>query len=415
MDIYITEINLTQNIVYFFFLNKENFEKNKPFLQTMTYLGSNENKNLIEKLQERYGEIELNFFGNKFDDILLYESENCKIKIHNVRYNFRKLNKKNHVPQIGYILRGNRNLASSRIQGLTILDKLKNDKDINLILLHMPEVKWENDLSDSRLAEILWSILLLDLNVCIFQKTSNKNHIQVMAFCKFLEIQTIYIECDLQRSWNFEKYIDHFVVPTKNMASVIELVVNRKSMVIRDCIDFELQISTDRQAFVKKSGNVFRGCWIAMGDKFPHFNMLREAIQNIDASIEIDAISNHPQADVKWESGLFPEILNRYQFAFITMEKSLDNCIKSENRVIFPMYHSLPVVCQRHAAYEDVIVNAENGFMYSTPKEACSQILQLKNKEVFSTIVSKGVETSQYYTAKNVSRVWKEFLLACSK
>jgi len=318
-------------------------------------------------------------------------------------FDFFKKSKKSKV--VGFLLFGNSDCASSRLHGYKINSWLNNNSNYKSVILHEPKIKYQSDISDQDINRILQSVISNKCSTVIFQKTSGRNYLILRNLLSELGVTTIFVDCDLRSNYKELEEFDSIIVPTDQLAKKYKERGFKSISVISDTIDFEDKIDVD-ETFPRQNG-----IWIGTSDKFEYFDNIRSRIQQVDPSIAIDAISDHPNADIIWQQDLFPEIFHRYKFGFITLEENTWGEVKSPNRAILMMANGLPTFAPTGKVYSDIISHSQNGFFYEKEKDFIDELKILDDNARWKEISSKAVNSViSKFSIHTIGHLWIDVL-----
>ncbi|MFD1510502.1 glycosyltransferase [Lacimonas salitolerans] len=308
--------------------------------------------------------------------------------------------------KVGFILFGSMLAASSRLQGQFISEWLNKSGRYRAVILHRPESRYQVDMPDERIAPIAWAAIMGTCETVVFQKANGKSHQHLMEIFKKLGIRIIFVDCDLRQDYNFLNFIDHVIVPSEFLANEYRKTDFEQISVIPDMIDFRRSLPVRKHAPATRYG-----VWIGTSDKFEYFSSLRDSILEIIPSVKITSISDHPEADIKWQLDIFPEVLGGFDFGFITLASDEWSMAKSSNRAVLLMANGLPTLAENRETYANVIQHGETGFLFETPRDVINALQVLDDPTVWVKIAAAGADRAHNeFGADRIGSMWEEVL-----
>lgn len=309
--------------------------------------------------------------------------------------------------RVGYVLFGNETCASARLRGSYISAWLDTQPGFDSQVLFQPDVRYAANLSEKETAFLCVRIILGNFSAIVFQKVSSAGHRQVMRLCRKLGVRVVYDDCDPRLDFSHASLVDKVTVASPALAQELYSSFSVCSEVIEDTIDFSPPIKVQFDP-----ANSWRGVWIGTSDKFDYFRAYRDKMHTVAPELVVTAISDHAEADIEWGLELFPTIFSKFGFGLVTLEDTEWSRTKSPNRATLMMANGLPVICENHLAYANVIDHGKSGFLATTPEEAATFAGALADADRWNLIASVGAKSvSERYGLDTIGPLWAAVIL----
>lgn len=306
--------------------------------------------------------------------------------------------KTNKQLKIGWILLGNKTVGSSRIHGLNIHEYLiKNGFNSNI--LQSPRT-WSTDL-ELTLIDCL-KIIFSGYNVIIFQKVYGKNSVIFARICKLFRIKTIYIQADLIDN-PMLVIVDKVIVVSGFLKKYYLDNYDIDAEFIDDAI--EITIASIKHHLPK---DILKLIWIGHSDNWQTIDIVREALEEINNNnIKLYTISDHPDADYKWDITTICDIILNHDIAVIPSTNSDWSKAKSSNRLTLFSTLGLPIIAHPVPSYLNIL--KEKDEIYFAEKKVAwrKAILDLKDPLVRNNLaINARKKVINNYTIDVIGQQW---------
>ncbi|GEM_PF-763212 len=285
-------------------------------------------------------------------------------------------------PSVGWVLFGDENNASSRIQGINIHSYLKGE-GWHSVILYKPLV-YSPRLLLSRFFR--WIILHSGLDILIFQKVYWGGAPSLSKKCRAKGIKTVLLLADLPRSKDelrMSETYDHLVVVSERLAE--ELIIcgidPLRVSVIDDAIETPPSLCKHYDVNVEKTD--IRIICVGNPDSLTNLTLVEKALRTPALkNYRLTAITKNDKA-VKWDlKAVWKEILASDIAVVPFNMDSSQHLGKSTNR--FTLFKSLgiPMVCSPIPSYEKLIDHRRNAYLARTVDEWVEALLALRDVKV---------------------------------
>ncbi|MDP3340056.1 hypothetical protein [Frigidibacter sp.] len=265
-------------------------------------------------------------------------------------------------PAVGWVPAGPRKSASSRLQCYLQHEALCAAGESS-VLLRRPR-QYSRGLRLSELPGLLWRIHRSGARTIVFQKTGRRSAGLLMGLCKMMGRRVIYVECDEPRGLAFAPQVDLFIAPSRRLCDEITLQTGRPCLRIHDPVE---HWDRDRAALPWQPRPVYRAVWVGNGKNWHQLVALRAMLQELGprAPFEVTAISDHPEADIRWQEATVAADISRFDLGVIPVGGDRWSSFKSENRATLFMALGLPVVVQDSPLYAATVRHCDTGLVYA--------------------------------------------------
>lgn len=276
---------------------------------------------------------------------------------------------------IGWLLCGNENVASSRLQGIVIHNYIK-DKIADSAILNKPRI-FTTDLYLNLFLK--WALLHAGFNILVFQKVCGKMAEELAHECKKHKIKTVYVMADYIESKMCD-ICDHTIVVSDHLKKVLVShgYNSKKVSVIEDPIETPYALAKDYTSL--KNGSDIKVVWVGCENNWSTLELVKDALSApVFKNYRLVTISNHPEANMRWDSKTVWEEIVKCNIAVIPAHLNSNEALaKSSNRLTMFKAMGLPVICSPVPSYKEIIRNGENGFLAET-REDWIRYLQILN------------------------------------
>jgi len=319
-----------------------------------------------------------------------------------------KLKSKKIKRKVYWLLRGDYNVASSRLQGYLIhseLNKYYHDKFVSEIILAPPfwldTMPWTDEMYDE-FAEITKG------QIVVFQKMFGEKFIYLAQKIRDNNGIVIFVNCDLDEDNKVPFFCNTLVVPSTNLANWY------KSRGLKDVriIDDPIENLWDNPRCHGENSNFLNIGWVGHKNNWQSLEDLKIVLGESEFSdIKLITVSNHKEADVKWSLENVNKTLHRFDIAVIPIKKSQEVDIKSSNRLTLFMGAGIPVIAGNLNSYEEIIRQGINGYIFTSREELRQQLRALRNPILRLRIGKAGfITVKESHSIKNITAKWIDLI-----
>lgn len=197
------------------------------------------------------------------------------------------------MPKIGWILLGDKNVASSRIHGLNLHNYfLKNGIKSDIL---QSSAKMCPRLTIPAWKRLL--ILISGYDVIIFQKVYDEKAIRFAKMAKLMGVKTIFLQSDAIDT-EMIKIVDHVIVTSEYLAQYYKNKYDSKNIaVIEDAIETDMRAM--KEHVDKRPLEVV---WVGDEQNWCALEVVNKTLEKIGSGeFNLKRISNHKDADAKWD------------------------------------------------------------------------------------------------------------------
>lgn len=305
---------------------------------------------------------------------------------------------------IFWLLCGNHKNPSSRIHGINLHKYLKT-RGFSTFLVHLPNYYTQ---------DIIWNYFFTPLllknirsqDIVIIQKLEGPKTIQFLKGVKDKGAQIILIDCDLPLKLNIARFADCIICPSISLANLYRESGNLNVHVIHDAVEFYkkpvLKHSISKKLiWFGKSG---QGKWEWISD----FNC--KVLPVIGSNWNLFRLSDHQDAEFKWDLVSFPEIISNHDLSIIPIDHKEENLVKSANRCTQSMALGVPVLANRLDSYSEIIVNNRNGFISDDWKDWKEFLIKCEDMTFLNSLKQQAYSDSLNFSIPKISDRWIDLL-----
>jgi glycosyltransferase involved in cell wall biosynthesis len=306
-------------------------------------------------------------------------------------------------PKVGWLLKGNESLASSRIHGLNIHKYLVDRGWQSKIILQ--------DATSILNIGIIGIIKLLfcSFDVLIFQQVAYGDSYALNRLNRFLGRKSCLSVCDLI-DYDISKVVDSIIVPSVFLK---EKLINNNSniSVIPDALEHDT-ILHKQDYFL--SGKKIKLVWLGTKDAWALLDMVKDILTDSDyIDFELITISDHSDSTYRWS---LPEINSIWDLIMnqdIAIIPSIDNdwyLSKSNNKLSTLMSLGMPVVAHPIPAYQKMKSNGAPVILARSRDEWChafSTLKSIKTRELLGRS-ARDYAVSEFKIEK-IGALWEHF------
>lgn len=273
--------------------------------------------------------------------------------IRRIRFRSRKL-------RVGWIMVGDENFGSARIQGFNVHRHLLA-QDVSSIVLKAPSI------ADHHLnfgVRDYFRVSVGRYDIVVFQKVFDTAAIRLAKWLRWLGCRTVFILCDYYRT-DMVNAVDQVIVTSDFLARFIHDEYGIEPVVIDDAIE------VPHGACVVPTNNRHpRAIWVGSRDNWGTIERLQVLIDRsgLGNAVEVFTVSDHPDALVPWSKERALAECLRADFAILPTEDSQWAMAKSTNRLSMFLALGLPVLAQPIPSYLDLAVQT-GGVVFASSDE----------------------------------------------
>lgn len=294
-------------------------------------------------------------------------------------------------------------VASSRIQGLRIHEKLK-ELGYHSVLPYTPagiEEEIPYKISDKKRLKKIFR----EGDIIALQKIKNEINIPLFHELRRCGVKMVLIDCDLPLSPEISKMTDLVICCSKRLSELYS-AEGIRSLYIEDSPEAFSPSPRDS----RKAANVLHCYWFGDGseEKWKDVERLRNMFVS-DKRLKrwkLSTISNHSDADIQWSPGFLLDLIKADAVAIPAFQENDGLQVKSANRLLQAMALSLPVVCSPVPSYCDVIKQNEDGIICQTADDWVNAFVRLESEEYRTAIGLNAFRTAKQYSLENNIQSW---------
>ena len=147
--------------------------------------------------------------------------------------------------------------------------------------------------------------------------------------------------------------------------------------------------------------------WTGMGGNSYLARELAPTIESL--GMELVIISEHADADIKWERDTYLKLMAECDIAICPQNVALQPA-KSSVKVVTAMGVGLPLVCSPNPAYKEIVNSGVNGYVADTPEEWKAALTQLADYKRRVSVSKAALETAKNFTPKAIAEHWVRLL-----
>jgi hypothetical protein len=305
--------------------------------------------------------------------------------------------------RIGWILMGDRNWASSRMQGYHIHNWLLEQGYDSRIL-------GENLITMTS----AYSVRFLSLALCI--RKSKPTHLVLQnptwtmeylaKLARHWGISTIGVRCD-QLSGNYDQLFDLTVVPTEGLAKELGIV---NFIAIEDVI--EVPDGCFKRSY--KSQEIIKVAWVGHPDYEPFLTDWIHQVQShpeIQHQFQFEIISKGDFATITWrEHSVFQDVID-CDIAIIPLPTSQWYVNKSTNRLAMMFALGMPVIASPLPSYLTLGKHGLNMLFAESPEQAQEHLIYLKSQSARQKLGTEARKSlGDRFSVDRIGAMWMNAL-----
>lgn len=281
--------------------------------------------------------------------------------------------------RIGWILSGDRNTASSRLQGYLIHEWIvQQGVDSRIVANQSCELK---GLRDYNFYRIIKKIYLENYTHIVFEGPEWAAF-QISVLCKLWGKITICVRCDNLKA-DYDAYFDVTILPTKRLAD--SLGVSRR-YIIPDCV--EVAFPQFKLDYSQKSSKL-RVVWVGhQGYRAYLLDLIARLRGNqfVNECVDFVLISKGDFATMQWNlNTVFDDVMS-CDVALIPIPEGEWYVGKSSNRLAMMMALGMPVIATSIPSYAEIAVNSRDVLFVDSEEEIVGGLLALSSESARSLL-----------------------------
>jgi glycosyltransferase involved in cell wall biosynthesis len=279
--------------------------------------------------------------------------------------------------RVYWLLCGDRQIASSRLQGYAVHEYLQR-RGINSHLVLAPSGPvtdppwhWEND----------WRLAKMTAGgIVVIQKLRGRHTLALVQFLRQAGTKVIYVDCDHDPECRIGFECDGVVCPSQRLASYYTAGGAVQVWMIPDPIEIWHDASRIQRRPIDPQR--VKVCWFGSKDNWDSLVVVRSVLAEPEfQAFQLITISNHPEATHAWSLDTLRRVSLKCEVGVVPTTADIHQSFKSNNRVTQAMALGLAVVAGGIQAYEDAIVHGRTGLVARSPAEYRAAFRRLLHAE----------------------------------
>lgn len=309
--------------------------------------------------------------------------------------------------KVGWVLTGNRSLASSRLQGFRIHEYLVEcSVDSRVLATDFEQYEKRPSVVHFRL---LRTIVKEAVDIVFFQKPGWMSF-KMSEILRLSGVRTVAIQCD-PFPGEYDRYFDLTIVASVGLQEKLSV---RNARVIDDMIESPEEVY---KRTYKQIGERVRVVWVGQGTgpggkRFvkPFLEQLSE-VTEIRGRVEFITISRGAWATIQWSLDTVFEQICQYDVAIIPLPEDDSASAKSSNRLTMFMALGMPTIISPIESYLGIGRDGENCLIARNAAEFARAISELRSEQVRERIGTAARQlATQYYSVEMIGRQWAEVI-----
>lgn len=274
-------------------------------------------------------------------------------------------------------------MASVRMQSLR-LHYLLEKNSYQSTLIQCPDFYTTNLLLTEQEISVFCEDILTEGDIVVIHKLLGKETELLCKYAKKVRANVAYITCDMPLLPDYQSLIDLLVVPSRKLVDLYEQAGYTKVALLEDVPEVFIEPLTSEKS------SVLRCVWFGIFDeeKWESYLWLKRLLkEHFSDSILIESISDVHFADHKWQKNSFKKVSENYDLVLLpTKEVTLDQNVKSSNKLLQSMALGLPVLVSPLKSYEYALSAYEHDIICQTDLDWITKTSRFFNREFRSTI-----------------------------
>jgi glycosyltransferase involved in cell wall biosynthesis len=301
---------------------------------------------------------------------------------------------------IHWFLCGNERVASSRIHGIRVHEKLlQAGYDSHIVF------KPHRYLTDIYLHT--WAINVVASavksgDVVIIQKLHGKKTVSLAAKVKAKGARVVFIDCDLPAKKEIASQADLLISPSTALNRIYEKVGFKNIVRIQDSVEqFLPPVFNGGQ---KKTVVWFGTSGLKKWDATTWFRS--EILPAIKDTWNFVTVSDHKDATYRWSQQTAPAQINQADLVVIPIPDKEGDAVKSANRCTQSLALGVPVLCHSLTSYREVIVDNHNGLVSDSNEQWISFIRKLEDEAHLRQMKNNAFDSAQSFSLDIIVNDW---------
>lgn len=302
--------------------------------------------------------------------------------------------------RIGWIISGNQEVASSRLQGFLIHKHLIAEGFESEIIFTEFHKKYNNySLAFIRLAR---DVLSSSYNMIFFERP-NWMMLKLSLWCRTKGIRTIGIRCD-DIPGEYDHFFDATIVPTTALASKLRI---KRAYVIEDMIEVPLELY--KRHHTERYGPL-KVVWVGHGSYQSFISNFIESISKIEGiagRFEFITISKGSWATYAWSLETVYSHILECDIAIIPMPGSERFQAKSANRLTMFMALGMPVIAAPIPSYKSICNHSANCILASSIDDFRNALIAMEPQGIRKELGENARKYAwQYFSPNTIAAHW---------
>ena len=304
--------------------------------------------------------------------------------------------------RVNWILGADASVATTRLHGLLLLEPLET-LGVRTRVLSAPrfalmDAPWPPD----RQQEVA---RLVDGEIVVFQKLRGPNA-EALADRLRGRAATVFVHGDYEPENPVVLKCDAFIGSSRRLTDFWRERGAGNAHYIPDPAEWWCERSAIDGA--PREPGVVRLAWMGHRANWETLEPLRALLAGLD-DFQLVTVANHLEADVAWSPEAVRRVVASCDVGVVTTRPPPVSTVKSSNRVVQFMAAGKPVVADRIPSYEELVRQAETGFLCDSLDEWRSALLELRNPARRQAIATAAWDTVHPdYRVETIARRWLE-------
>lgn len=307
--------------------------------------------------------------------------------------------------KVWWFLSGPRTTASSRLHGYRVHEYLRSIGRRSAIILDPTHNIVDIPFHVDDLAN--FKAFAVD-DIVVFQKLQGRQTIACMQYLKQQNLKLVMVDCDYPLKIEEAKLADLTVCSADALAKAYRKDGIRNVIVIPEAYE---GLAIEPRSRRHNDRPKVRCVWFGSMDPLKELQLrkLKALMKEKFPRYELLVVTNHPQADHKWDLKTCWRVIGDCDVALVTGDNAMWSRAKSFNRVIQAMALGLAVISFPTPAARKVIRHGRNGFLCEGDEEWCQALQRVGSVQARSRVAKTGFRYAKLYFSMNrVGSVWAD-------
>jgi glycosyltransferase involved in cell wall biosynthesis len=305
--------------------------------------------------------------------------------------------------RVGWVLCGDEQLASSRLQGFRVSEQLQAlGCDSRIIATNAGELR---DRTGSRLIRLAISALRANCDIVMFQKPEWAMF-KLSQLLQLNGVRTIAIQCD-PFVRQYRGYFDQTIVTSTRLRELLDLP---DAPVIDDMVEVEPDKFKNEHA---STGNRLRLVWVGQFASDWLFDFLDRLEQHpeLRGVIEIVTIGRGPRVTHQWSLSTVHDRIIEADVAIIPMPESALTSSKSTNRLMQFLALGMPTIASPLPSYREAFESGAPLLLAESIDDFAHAVVSLRHQHVRQRLGHDGTRFARtHYDPRVVGFKWLEVI-----